>query len=258
MKSTTIDITNKHERNRFTAYVGHVFTDMGLLGEYECAINIIIKDLKATKKRIDIVAHPVLYMMRHSLELGYKRNFEYFQQYSNRQTSKNLIGCHDLQKLHKEFKTHFDLINTVLHFDNDLVIEFHKYYNHTKTLLYQLGSTEPSSFRYTRNIKGQRIFQSTETKDIGEMKELYDKAIIMLTHTADLISPYLLNNVPDFQGGLGTVLMTFPSFQINFITDILDEQHEKLDKLKWKDKLNGQILIIVRINNNCYLTPVRQ
>jgi hypothetical protein len=66
MKPETIDITNKHEKYQFTAYVGQVFSEMGLLGEYETAINII-KDLKATKTRIDVVAHPVLYMMRHSL-----------------------------------------------------------------------------------------------------------------------------------------------------------------------------------------------
>ena len=263
MTPETIDITNKHERYQFTAYVGHVFSEMGLLGEYENAVNIIIKDLKATNTRIDVVAHPVLYMMRHSLELGYKSNFEYFEPYSGRQTSKNLFGCHDLQKLHVEFKAHFDLINSSLHFDNDLVTEFNKYYDQTTTLISQLGSTEASTFRYTKNTKGQRIFQSTETKDIGEIKKLYDKAITMLAHTSDLISPYtdykdLINKAPNFQGGLGTVQMTFPSFQLNSIADRLDEQYEKIDQLKWKDKVDGQILVIVTVENNCYLTPVRQ
>lgn len=263
MTPETIDITNKHERYQFTAYVGHVFSEMGLLGEYENAVNIIIKDLKATNTRIDVVAHPVLYMMRHSLELGYKNNFEYFEPYSGRQTSKNLFGCHDLQKLHIEFKTHFDLINSALHFDTDLVTEFDKYYDQTTTLISQLGSTEASTFRYTKNTTGQRIFQSTETKDIGEIKKLYDKAITMLAHTSNIISPYtdykdLMSKAPNFQGGIGTVQMTFPSFQLNSIADRLDEKYEKMDQLKWKDKVDGQILVIVTVDNNCYLTPVRQ
>jgi hypothetical protein len=260
--SEKIDVENKHEKYQFTAYIGHVFSEMGLLGEYENAINIIIKDLKATKTRIDVVAHPVLYMMRHSLELGYKSNFEYFEPYSNRRTSKKIFECHDLQKLHVEFKEHFDLINTELNFDKDLVAEFNKYYNQTTTLINQLGSTEASSFRYTKNTKGQRIFQSTETKDIGAIKELYDNAITMLAHTSDLISPYtdyknLINKVPTFQGGIGTVQMTFPSFQLNSIADELDMQYEKLDQLKWKDIVEGQALIIVTVENYCYLTPVR-
>jgi len=263
MKSETIDITNKHEKYQFTAYVGQVYSEMGLLGEYETAINIIIKDLKATKTRIDVVAHPVLYMMRHSLELGYKSNFEYFQPYSKRGTSKTISGCHDLQKLHTEFKVHFDIINSELNFDNDLVTEFDKYYNQTTSIINQLGSTEASSFRYTKNTKGQRIFQSTETKDIGEIKELYDKAITMLAHTSDLISPYtdykdLINKDPNFKDGIGTVQMTFPSFQLNSISDRLDEQYEKIDKLKWKDKLDGQLFVVVTVDNHCYLTPVRQ
>jgi hypothetical protein len=263
MKPETIDITNKHERYQFTAYVGHVFSEMGLLGEYVTAINLIIKDLKSTKTRVDIVAHPLLYMMRHSLELGYKSNFEYFEPYSNLQTSKKISGCHDLQKLHVEFKTHFDLINIALNFDNDLLTEFDNYYIQTTKLINQLGSTEASSFRYTKNTKGQRIFQSKDTKDIGEIKELYDRAITMLAHTSDLISPYtdykdLINKVPNFQGGIGTVQMTFSSLQLNSIADRLDEQYEKLDHFKWKDKVAGQILIVVTVDNNCYLTPIRQ
>lgn len=263
MNKESIDITNKHERYQFTAYIGHVFSEMGLLGEYENAINIIIKDLKSTRTRIDVVAHPVLYMMRHSLELGYKINFQYFEPYSNRQTSKNILGCHDLKKLHTEFKAHFELINNALHFDKDLVIEFEKYYTQTTKLINQLGSTEASSFRYTKNTKGQHIFQSTEAKDIGEIKELYDKEITMLAHTSDLISPYtdykdLISKVPNFQGGIGTVQMTFPSFQLNSFANKLDDKYEKLDQLKWKDKVDGQVLIVVTIDNNCYLTPIRQ
>lgn len=263
MKSETIDIQNKHEKYQFTAYVGEVFSEMGLLGEYEKAINIIIKDLKTTKTRIDVVAHPVLYMMRHSLELGYKSNLEYFAPYSKRQTSQKIFGCHDLQKLQAEFKAHFDLIKTELNFDNDLVTEFEKYYNQTTTLINQLGSTEASTFRYTKNTSGQRIFHSTETKDVGEIKELYDKAITMLAHTSDLISPYtdykdLIDKIPTFKNGIGTVQMTFPSFQLNFISCKLDEQYEKLDQLKWKDKVDGQILIIVTVDNNSYLTPIKE
>lgn len=263
MKHETIDITNKHERYQFTAYVGQVFNEMGLLGEYETAINIIIKHLKATKTRIDVVAHPVLYMMRHSLELGYKRNFDYFKPYSNRQTSNKILVCHDLQKLQVEFKVHFDLINAALNFDSNLTTEFEKYYNETTKLIDQLESKEASSFRYTRDAKGNRIFQSSETKDVGEIKKLYDKAITMLVHTSDLIAPYtdykdLIEKAPSFQNGIGTVLMKFPSFQLNSIVDKLDEQFEKLDQLKWQDDVEGQVLIVITIENNCYLTPIKQ
>src|SRR5687767_10737381 len=129
MTPQIIDITNKHERYQFTAYVGNAYSDMGLLGEYETAINIIIKELKATKTRVDTVAHPILYMMRHSLELGYKRNFEYLSNYSNRQTSKNLFGSHNLQNLHVELKEHFETIRAALKFDEVAVKEFENYYN---------------------------------------------------------------------------------------------------------------------------------
>lgn len=255
-----INVANKHDRYQFTAYVGHAFSDMGLLGEYENAINIIIKELKATKTRIDVVAHPVLYMMRHSLELGYKGNFEYFKNYSDR-ASINM--GHNLEKLHLELKAHFDLMKVKLNFDKILIEEFEKYYNETSLLINQLGPTEVSSFRYTRNTKGQRIFQGTETKNIGEIKALYDKAVTMLVHTSDLVAPYtdyadLVKKLPDFQGGLGTVQMTFPSFQLDFVVSRLNEQYEKIDRLSWKDKVAGQMLVVVTIDDNCYLTPVKR
>lgn len=262
MTLQNIDITNKYERYQFTAYVGQIASDMGLLGEYENAINIIIKDLKATKTRLDTVAHPVLYMMRHSLELGYKRNFDYLSVYSERQTPKKLLGSHDLQKLHTEFKEHFDLINKALKFDKDVESEFEKYYNKATTLINHLGSGEASSFRYIKNGKGQNIFQSSDTIDVGELKGIYDSTIAMLVHTSDLISPYtdhkdLLDKVPTFQGSVGIVRMTFPSFQLSFIADKLDEQYEKLDQLLWKDTEEGRSLIIVTVSDTCYLVPVK-
>lgn len=263
MTKETINIPNKHERHQFTAYIGQAYSEMGLLGEYENAINIIIKDLKDTKTRIDTVAHPVLYMMRHSLELGFKSNLEYFEQYSNRKTDKKLFGCHDLQKLHSEFKTHFYLINDTLNFDADLVTEFDKYYAHTATLIKELGETESASFRYTKNIKGQRIFQPTEKKDIGKIKELYDKAITMLVYTSSLISPYtdfkdLITKVPTFQNGIGIVQMTFPLFQLSAFAEKFSKQYKKINDLKWKDEEKGLILSDVIVNDNCYLTPIIQ
>lgn len=191
MASEIIDLTNKHEKYQFVAYIGHTFSEMQILVEYKSAINILIKDLRTTKTRVDVVTHPLLYMMRHSIELGYKNNFKYFESYNGRQTSKRLFRSHDLQELHIEFKTHFELANSALYFDNDLVIEFNSYYDETTKLINQLGSTEASSFRYIKNTKEQRIFQAAETKDIGEIKKLYDKAITMLIHTSDLVSSYI-------------------------------------------------------------------
>ena len=122
-----------------------------------------------------------------------------------------------MQKLNDEFKTHFDLINSELNFDNDLVVEFELYFNKTNILINEIGSTEASTYRYTKNSKGQRIFELADKKDIGKIKDLYDKAITMLSHTADLISPYtdykdLIKKKPNFKDGVGTVKMTFPTW----------------------------------------------
>ncbi len=148
-------------------------------------------------------------------------------------------------------------------FDKDLINEFYKYYEPTTNLIGELGATEISSFRYTHNSKGQLISKSTDTKDIGLIKDLYDKAITMLAHTVDVISPFtdyvdLLEKIPKFEKGTGKVEMTFPSFQLNSVADRLDEQYEKIDQLKWKDENNNRTLIIITIQNTCYLTPITE
>jgi hypothetical protein len=197
------------------------------------------------------------------MEIGYKSNFEYLEKYSNRVTSKRLKRCHNLEKLHAEFKEHIDLVSKSLKIDEDIVNEFISYYDPTTKFISHLKPSEASSFRYSKNTKGLRIFQNTETIDIGELKEQYDRAITLLVHTVDVISPYtdykdLIDKKPEFKNGVGIVRMTFPSSQLNHIANLLDEKYEKLDQLLWKDMEDDQVLTIITIENKCYLTPMKK
>jgi hypothetical protein len=262
MTTETIDIENKHVRYQFTAYVGFVHSGMSVLGEYETAINIIVKNLKETNTRLDVVAYPVLYMMRHSLEIGYKENILYLKKYSGRQANKRILERHDLNQLHLEFKEHFEAISTKLSFDNELTLQFYKYYDPTTQLIQSLEPTEASAFRYVTNVKGESIFNGTEKKDFGVIKGQYDNAITMLAHTADVISTYtdyvdLLTELPDFKNGTGQVVMTFASYELDNVTRHLDQKHEKVDKLTWKDKVDNQNLVIVTVDKKCYLLPIK-
>ncbi len=263
MLTEEINILDKLERYQFTAYVGHITGDMNLLGQYETAINIIIKDLKSTKTRIDVVSYPVLYMMRHSLELGYKRNFEYLEKYSKRTTSSKIQSSHNLEKLHSELKVHVDIISNELSFDKDLIQALDNYYNPTTEFIKELKPHQASSFRYTKDNKGINIFDSKDQIDIGSLKQGYDKAVIMLAHLANVISPYtdykdLMIELPNFKNGTGIVNGIFPTFQMNDIADMLHTQYEGIDQLSWKISGSNEILRIITVKENCYLVPMKQ
>lgn len=61
---------NNRELDRLTAYVGHSYSDMNLVGQYENAVDILINQIIKEKHRVDTISHPLFYLMRHSIELG--------------------------------------------------------------------------------------------------------------------------------------------------------------------------------------------
>lgn len=63
---------NKYLASRLEANIGFAQSDMSYLGEYENAIDIIFNFIVENKHNVDTVATPLLYLMRHSIELGLK------------------------------------------------------------------------------------------------------------------------------------------------------------------------------------------
>ncbi|VTP92158.1 hypothetical protein [Sphingobacterium daejeonense] len=73
---------NNEDLDKLTAYVGHSNSDMNLVGQYENAVDILINQIIKEKHRVDTIAHPLLYLMRHSIELSLKENIKYLKKYS--------------------------------------------------------------------------------------------------------------------------------------------------------------------------------
>ena len=91
-------------KDRLTANLKMAMSHMSFLGQYERAVNIIIDQIISSGNRIDRVAYPLLYVIRHSLELGYKANLECLTKYSKKPLSKRILKHHNLATLHQEFK----------------------------------------------------------------------------------------------------------------------------------------------------------
>ena len=80
---------NKLDLDKLKANIGHSYSDMNLVGQYENAIDILINQIIEEKHRVDTIAHPLLYLMRHSIELGLKENIKYLKKYSKLPISKS-------------------------------------------------------------------------------------------------------------------------------------------------------------------------
>ena len=101
------DDLGKREMERLKAYVGYSHSDMNLVGQYENAVDILFNHIIENKQRIDVIAHPLLYLMRHSIELALKENIRYLNKYSNLGLSK--IKTHSIDDLFIEFEEEFDI-----------------------------------------------------------------------------------------------------------------------------------------------------
>ncbi|MCK6692776.1 MAG: hypothetical protein L6Q97_11815, partial [Thermoanaerobaculia bacterium] len=233
----------KVEMDRLQAYVGHSHADMNLVGQYENAVDILINKIVEDKIRVDLIAHPLLYLMRHSIELALKENIKYLNKYSGLGLGK--IKTHSIVELFDEFERHYNKIANNLGFKKDLESEYEKYAKILRELIQKLGS-DWSSFRYVYSTTGNKIFNHSEILNVYKLKEKFDASQVFLTYTADAISPY--TNFVDYieidnsiiSKSFGKVLFCFTDFEKDWLIDRMNEQYEKVKEGEiWFDKENN-------------------
>lgn len=231
---------NNRELDRLTAYLGHSYSDMNLVGQYENALDILINQIIKEKHRVDTIAHPLLYLMRHSIELGLKENIKYLKKYSKLPFSKS--KTHTLSDLFTEFEKHYIKIATENNFETELKEEYNKYTSDLKDVIKTLGE-EASSFRYIYATDGKKAFANSETINIYELKKKYDNSLVFITHTADAISPYtdyidylkFDNNVKN--DSLGFVKYCFDKYEKDWLIEKLNEMYRiEREKSIWFDE----------------------
>jgi hypothetical protein len=238
-KKALPDNLSKLEKDRLLAYVGYSHSDMNLVGEYENAVDILVNKIIEDKIRADLIAHPLLYLMRHTVELALKENIKYLNKYSGLGLEK--IVTHSIDKLFDEFERHYNKLATDLNFKEELDVEYNKYSNDLKELIKKLG-TDWSSFRYVYSISGHKVFNDSEILNIYDLKKKFDNTSIFLTVTADAISPftdfvdYIKVDNSIVTKSFGRVLHCFAEFQKEWLIENMNEKYEKIIEGKiWAD-----------------------
>jgi hypothetical protein len=253
---------NNRELDTLTVNVGHSYSDMNLVGQYENAVGILINKFIDEKHRIDTIAHPLLYLMRHSTELGLKENIKYLKKYSKLSFLKS--KTHSLSELFSEFERHFYEIAIKNNFETELKEEYIKYTSDLKDVIKALGE-DSSSFRYIYALDGTKVFANTETINIYELKKKYDNSLIFITHTADVISPY--TDYIDYlkydknikNDSLGFVRYCFDKYQKDWLIEKLNEKHKIVtEKSIWFDKEEKYFLHLKIANKKCYVIPMKK
>lgn len=212
---------------------------MNLVGQYENAVDILINQIIDGKHRVDTVAHPLLYLMWHSLELGLKENIKYLKKYSKLPFPRS--KTHTLSDLFSEFEKHYSKIAIENNFETELKEEYNKCSSDLKDVINALGE-EASSFRYIYANDKKKVFANSETINVYELKKKYDNSLIFITHTADAISPY--TDYTDYlkfdknikNESLGFVRYCFDKYQKDWLIEKLNEKHKIItEKSIWFD-----------------------
>lgn len=192
-----IDHNDKYMRTKFEAFLGNYMSFGSYLSSYENAFNALIDCVNDSGNHVDYLAYPILFIARHSLELGFKSNIRYFSKYSENSDFNN-CDSHNLKYLYGGFKMNIsesvqklkEKYNIEVEIDD--IIDFESYCDDVDNLIDRFDSLDKSSynFRYPVDKKNRRVFQPADRVNILDIKELFDKAMILLNHTADIFSKY--------------------------------------------------------------------
>lgn len=147
--------------------------------QYETAFKILYK----SDTPVDIIALPLLYNLRHYVELMLKYNIQYLYDFSGSKRVLKKVN-HKLMPLLDLFKDYWELVK--LRYDiqaNDVDLT-----SNLEKLINKLDEIDENamSFRYSHDKKDVKLFKWQDKVDVYELYNLYERAKIMLNHTVDV------------------------------------------------------------------------
>lgn len=176
------------------AHIGLYSSFSAYLSFYECAVRRLFESLESGKETPDRLALPILALMRHSMELGYKFSLWELRQALGEKFDTQAYGHHDLTKLHADLCECFK--RTVRHYNLPDSVEdsFSEYRPKTEIAMQRFAALDKLSFcfRYPFDKKsGGANFDQQTKVDMLEMRTVYEDAMILLRHTADVVGEYV-------------------------------------------------------------------
>lgn len=176
-----MDKRKLEEIKRFSHVGIHSGSNVVYAMQYKEAFNTLYH----SDKPVDTIALPMMFLMRHYLELILKYNIKYFNKFSD---TNFLIGSlnsvHSLEKLADGFKQHW---NSVVK-KHEIDVDDAQYISDFENLINFLHSLDEfsMSFRYSHNKNDDKNFEHSETLNIKEVKDSLEKVIPLLDYSINV------------------------------------------------------------------------
>ena len=252
---------SKCELDKLNAHVGYSFSDMSLFAQYENAVDILFSKIIEENRSVNLIAHPLLYLMRHSLELALKENIRYLNKYSSLGLGK--IKTHSISELFTEFENHYDNLAKKLGFKKELEYEYTQLTMAGRELVHDLG-TDWSSFRYVYSTSGAKVFDAEETLNVFLLKKRFDSTSMLLTHTSSVISPftdfadYIAFDKSVIENSFGRVLFCVSEYERGWLIGEMNKKYIILKRNRiWFNQNENHYLHLKKANKKYYIIPMK-
>jgi len=166
-------------------------------GEYEFCVDFIFKSLAGGE--ITGLSLPLAYLIRHTLELGYKMNLLELEKVSDLKAKIEYKGksAHRIEDLHREFESQMTAIFKKYDADKDIIKQFKKLNSKLTYLNKQFHKIDELSyaFRYpvkndgtTPNFDAKSFEDKKDVINFKDIKELYNDSILLIKYSTDVVN----------------------------------------------------------------------
>lgn len=188
-----LDVNYVPKNPELIARLGWTNSFGGYLGCYEQAVERLFKSIDQNQEPIDLIAPPLLFLMRHSMELGYKFTLWELHQMNGEPYDPKKYKNHRLDQLHEALQAQHKKAVEKYDLPDTEVENFAEYCIKTEAGLKKFHALDADSFsfRYPIDNSGKPNFARDQTVDLVALKHLYDDAMILLRHTADVLGEYV-------------------------------------------------------------------
>ncbi len=188
MREEPISIKNKH---RFTSYIGLNQSWWDYYTQYKITVDKIVSLIESGTP-VDTVSLPLLFLTRHSIELGLKANIFVFQKINSIIPKIKLNGAksHSIEFLHSKFEEHINAIlkeKKVTQKTRDEILSYLEKVEQLKDVIHRLDEVS-FNFRYPVDTKEVPNFERKEVVQIDEIIEVYYKIHSFILFTENVLT----------------------------------------------------------------------